>query len=470
MRLSTKVAYNTIIQIIGKAVSTILGLAAVALMARYLGTEGFGQYTTIFTFLSFFGILADFGLTLVTVQMISAANIDEEKILGNLFGLRLVSALFFLSLAPLTAAFFPYSPLIKIGIILAIPSFFFPALNQILTGLFQKKLRLDKAAIAENIGRAALLAGVIAAMHYNLGLLGIIAAAILSSAVNFLFHFIFSREFARFRPRFDLALWKKIINKSWPIAATIFFNLIYLKTDTIILSVIKSQTDVGIYGAAYKVIDVLITLPFIFAGIILPILASARSKGETNDYKRIMQKSFDFMAIIAAPLIIGAQLTSKKIMVLVAGAEFAAAGDVLKILIFAAGAIFLGCIFSHAIIALDKQKKMIGAYIFTALTSVAGYLIFIPKYGYFGAAYVTIYSELLIALISLYLVWKYSGFKPNLKILLKSSVAALMMVLPTYFLQNQSLLIILCAAAACYFIFLYMLGGITKKDLEYLIN
>jgi O-antigen/teichoic acid export membrane protein len=63
MRLSTKIAYNTIAQIIGKALATILGLVAVVIMARYLGRQGFGAYTTIITFLSFFGILADLGLT-----------------------------------------------------------------------------------------------------------------------------------------------------------------------------------------------------------------------------------------------------------------------------------------------------------------------------------------------------------------------------------------------------------------------
>ncbi|MBI4812347.1 oligosaccharide flippase family protein [Candidatus Falkowbacteria bacterium] len=64
MTLSARIAYNTIIQIAGKIISTALGLIAVAIMTRHLGTLGFGQYTTIITFLSFFGIIADLGLTL----------------------------------------------------------------------------------------------------------------------------------------------------------------------------------------------------------------------------------------------------------------------------------------------------------------------------------------------------------------------------------------------------------------------
>ena len=108
MNLTRKVAHNTFIQIVGKIISTFLGLLAIALITRYLGRDGFGEYTTVITFLTFFAVAADFGLTLVTVQMISGHDAEENKILNNLFGLRLVSALLFLLLAPLTISFFPY--------------------------------------------------------------------------------------------------------------------------------------------------------------------------------------------------------------------------------------------------------------------------------------------------------------------------------------------------------------------------
>jgi O-antigen/teichoic acid export membrane protein len=280
MKLSTKVAYNTIIQTVGKILSTILGLAIVAVMTRYLGQTGFGEYTTVMTFLSFFAILADLGLTLVTAQSISAVNQKSEEnfILGNLFGLRLASAFIFLSFGPLAVIFFPYGPDIKIGVLLASFSFFFIALNQVFIGLFQKYLRLDKAAIAEVASRIFLLLAIITSAKLNLGLSGILIVTSLSSFLSFLLNYSFSRKFAHIKIIFSLKYWRLILSKSWPLAITILFNLIYLKADTLLLSLIKRPSslgliaEVGIYGAAYKVIDVLITFPFMFAGIILPIL------------------------------------------------------------------------------------------------------------------------------------------------------------------------------------------------------
>ncbi len=476
VNLSAKVFYNTVVQIVSKIIATILGLVAVAIITRYLGIIGFGEYTTIITFLSVFGILADLGLTLVTTAMISQPGADEGRILNNLFTLRLVSAVFFLALAPLTIIFFPYGPEVKLGVAVAVFSFFFIALNQIFIGLFQKKLRMDKVSIAEIFGRLVLIIGVVLAVKLNLGLLGIIFATVFASAVNFLLLFIFSWRFVRLKIQFDPLIWKEIIRKTWPLAITIAFNLIYLKADILILSLIKTPGEVGIYGAAYKVIDVLVTIPFMFAGIILPVLTINWAGGNRESFKRVLQKSFDFMMILAVPLVVGTQFLAKEVMVIVAGEEFAAAGSVLKILVLAAWAIFFGCIFSHAIIALDKQKKIIGAYFFTSITALAGYLFFIPRFSYLGAAWVTVYSEIFIALVAFCLIYKYAGFFFNLKILFKSILASAIMAaflffLPAWFYKGAGgLFLTLGFSAAVYFMALYFFRGITREEILALLN
>jgi O-antigen/teichoic acid export membrane protein len=481
MKLSTKVAYNTAIQIASKIISTILGLIAIAIITRYLGQTGFGQYTTVITFLSFFAILADLGLTLVTVQLISAVKNKEEEnnILGNLLGLRLFSALLFLGVAPLTIFLFPYGYDIKIGVFITSLSFLFVALNQVFVGLFQKYLRMDKVSIAEIVNRICLLLGIILAVKYDFGLIGILLVTSISSAISFIMHYLFSRRFAKIKLRYDFDYWQKVIRRSWPLAITILFNLIYLRTDMLLLSLIKRPSqlgiiaEVGIYGAAYKVVDVLITLPFMFAGIILPILTLRWAQNDKDGFKNILQKSVDFMVILAVPLVIGTQFLAKDIIFLVAGQEFSYSAPILQILIFASALIFFGCTFAHAIIAIDRQKKIIGAYIFTAVTSVIGYLIFIPVYSYYGAAWVSIYSETIIAAASIFIVWKYAGFKPRLNIffisLLSSAIMAIFLYLMKHYISNN-LLALLLMAIFTYSVSLYLMKGISREDLLMMVN
>lgn len=472
MNLYAKVAKNTLTQIIGKVISTILGLLAIAMITRYLSPAGFGQYTTITTFLAFFAVIADLGLTLVTAQMLSDPNNKESRVLNNLFGLRLVSAIFFISLAPLIVLFFPYDPAIKFGVLITAAAFFFPALNQVLIGLFQKKLSMGRDVISEIASRLTLIIVIFLSLRFHLGLNGILIATVSSAAVNFLLHYLLACHYITIKPEFNWSVWKKIIGKSWPLAITIILNLIYLRADTLVLSLFKSNAEVGLYGAAYRVIDVLTTIPFMFAGIILPILTSAWLAGNKDYFKNVLQKSFDFMAMLAVPLIVGSQLLGHPIMRFVAGSDFAASGDILKYLIIAVAAIFLGTIFSHAVIALDKQKKLIWFYVFTSLSSLTAYFILIPKYSYYGAAGVTIYSEVLIAIFSIICVYKYSRFKPNLKTLFKSLAAALIMgvfiyLLPLRYQHNLSeLLLLIIGGALIYFGGLYLFGAICAKDIE----
>jgi len=178
------------------------------------------------------------------------------------------------------------------------------------------------------------------------------------------------------------------------------------------------------------------------------------------------------MAIIAIPLIVGGLFLAEPVMTAVAGKEFSESGAILKLLIIAVAAIFLGTMFSHAVIALDKQKKLIGFYAFTSLSSLAAYLILIPRFSYFGAAAVTIYSEVLIAIFSAYCVFKYSRFVPNFKIigktLISSALMGLMIVIfpKTWQTNVFGLITIIVVASIFYFLTLFIIGGIKISDLK----
>jgi len=128
------------------------------------------------------------------------------------------------------------------------------------------------------------------------------------------------------------------------------------------------------------------------------------------------------------------------------------------------------------VIALEKQKKMIISYIFVSITALIGYLIFIPKYSYFGAAWVTIYSELAIMFFAIYYVWKFSCFLPNLKSVCKALAASSIMGVFIYYLPasfystSWGLFMTLVLANIVYFAFQIIFKSITKDDLANLLN
>ena len=51
MTTTRNIAHNTAYQLAGKILSTFLGVLALGMMTRYLGTEKFGWYVTTISFL-----------------------------------------------------------------------------------------------------------------------------------------------------------------------------------------------------------------------------------------------------------------------------------------------------------------------------------------------------------------------------------------------------------------------------------
>ena len=85
MSLTRGVAYNTTIQIVGKVITTIISLFIVAALTRYLGVAGFGQYTTIFAYTGFFGVLAVLGENDPGLSGASPLHSELEPVLQMIF-------------------------------------------------------------------------------------------------------------------------------------------------------------------------------------------------------------------------------------------------------------------------------------------------------------------------------------------------------------------------------------------------
>ncbi|HSD12600.1 MAG TPA: flippase [Patescibacteria group bacterium] len=427
MSLTRAIASNTAIQIAGKFVGNLLGIITIGVMTRALGRTGYGEFTTAISFLQFFGILVDFGLTLTMTRMISEERADEGRVASNLFTLRLLSGAVFFGLAPLLALAFPYGPSVKTAIAVGALSFFAMTSSQVLTGVFQKHLATGRAAVADVVGRAVLLAGAVHAATRGAGLQAFVLAFVLANAAQFALSYAFARKFARIGFAFDLAMWRRIVRESWPIGVSIAFNLIYLKGDVIILSLTRSQAEVGLYGAAYKVLDVITVIPMIFMGLVLPVIASAWSAGRRDDFTRRLGKAFDALSLLALPLAFGTAPVATDLMRLVAGEQFAASGAFLTVLMLAGAAVFWSALFGHTIVALGMQRRMIAAYAADAVLSLALYAYAVPRFGGLGAAWVTVFSEAFIAVVTAWAVIRTVRHAPPMRTFVRALIASALM-------------------------------------------
>lgn len=406
MSLFRRLAWNTAAQLAGKVISTTIGVIVVGLLTRYLGQDGFGAYSTANAFLQVFTLFLDLGINVTFVALLGEHAQDaayERRCVSALFTLRLVSAGALTILAPLLGWLSPYPLPVKLAITALTGSLLFPGLTQLITGIQQRHLQTQVGALGEILGRVVLLIGILVARAAGWGLIPIMWFVSLGSAANFFLNVWLTRPKGLLYWNWDVAFWKDTLARSWPIGVSIFFNLLYYKGDTLVLSFTRSQAEVGIYSAAYRVLEILITVPFMIAGLTLPLLSQAWSKGDLPGLSRLAKDSASALMLLVAPMVMGTLVLAEPIMTLVAGKEFTASGGVLRILIVATGIIFLNVIYAHVVVAIQAQRRMLPVYILTAAVIFAGYIFFIPRYGMWAAAWLTIISEICITLGS-YLV------------------------------------------------------------------
>jgi len=482
MSYTRRVAYNTIVQVMGKIITTIISLFLVAALTRYLGVTGYGQYTTIFAFSQFFGVLADFGFFWFLVREISKPNAEQEKIVGNVLTLRTIMAALVFGLSFLIGIFIPQYRAIRLGIGIIAAATFWQTLNGTYVGIFQNRLRMDKAALTDVIGRGFILASVLFLIHRGTNLNQILWAYFAGNLINFFLSALLGRSYIRFRPAFDLQYWREIFSQTLPIFLVSILSLISFKIDTVMLSLLKGPTDVGIYGPPYKVIEILILLPSIFMGNVFPIL-TAYIYAKDARLPSAFQKSFDFLVIAAVPIVVGVILTAPRIISIVAGKEFLTAATIppvlgipatsvlaLQILVIAVAISYLSFLFNYTLIALGKQAKLIIPNLIFVFFNVSLNLVLIPRFSYIGAATVTVLTEIIVASLYWWLMTRFIDLKIHFRTLLKAVLAGIILALALNYLKFLSLWVLIPLGALVYFAGLWLTRGISKEMVRQLMT
>ena len=92
--------------------------------------------------------------------------------------------------------------------------------------------------------------------------------------------------------------------------------------DSIILSLVRTQAEVGVYGATYRVLDILTMLPAVLWGLHCRCFLNILLIKNTINLRSFYKKFFDALIIFAVPIVVGTQIISRPIMEFFAGKEF----------------------------------------------------------------------------------------------------------------------------------------------------
>lgn len=398
---------NAIIAAASRVIVVALGLYATALTVRIISVESFGTYSLLLTIGTFLQLFADFGLYLTASRELGAAQDKRESVMRHIISLRLALLGIFFTLGFIFFLFIPHMrSLISIFVLLLL-GLVFQSMSQLMMGVFQAYGDIWKATVGDVLGRVAQV-GILGYIFYNRwekSLLWVAAAFMVSLFIAWVTHLVFIPRWVRFFPKISLPTWRYLVKTSWPIGLMLVLNVIYFRSDIIILPVFRPLTEVGWYGLAYKIIENGLFFPAMLGGLLLPHISSAISVKNTQRVKDIVSQGLVLSLYVGIIVITVLLVFAGPIITLIAGSGFDSSVPLLRVLSGALALMFLGNIFGFALIALSRQRTLVVLYGFLVLFNIASNILFIPMYGAHAAAWITVVTEAIAMFTGAYVVY-----------------------------------------------------------------
>jgi O-antigen/teichoic acid export membrane protein len=355
--------------------------------------------------------LGDLGLNQVVLREISRKENDskgEEKIISAALLIRMGSSAILMILALLFALLLPYSLDIKKGIVLVSLGLFFSSGYQTLSAIFQKRLLAYKVSFLELLGRICNLLWVWACFSFDKGLLWILWGLVFSWTITFLGVFFITKKEIKISFLGSGGTAKRLIKEALPLGISAIVTFLYFRIDTIILSVVKGSQDVGLYGAAYKIIENLSYFPAMFMGLVAPLF-SRYVFNDHEKFNKIRLESLKAIALAATGISFGVFALAPEIVKIINGPGFEKSVWALRLLTPSIFGIFLGQYFNSVLIAANLQKRLLKIFLLAAFLNISLNLILIPKYSFLAAAVISSVTEVVVFSLSAFFV--FSKFK-----------------------------------------------------------
>jgi O-antigen/teichoic acid export membrane protein len=265
--------------------------------------------------------------------------------------------------------------------------------------------------------------------------------------------------------RFEVPLLREWFWKGLPFALTFVLTILYFRIDQPLVYALRSPTEAGWYGAAYKPFEALLFIPMTFLSVVFPVLAiyHRERRDELLDavnrfYKALLLIGWPMgvgMFVLAHPLIKTLQLYPKS-------------EEAFRILALALGLAFVNNAFIGALNASDRQSSFTWAAGWSLAVNIGLNLILIPTVGFVGASWATVATEVALGVVSWILIARYIGRVPVLSLSWRVILAGLVMGVVIYPLKDLSgfwIALPICVGVAVYAAAVLLLRALSGDEI-----
>jgi O-antigen/teichoic acid export membrane protein len=387
--VKSKVAVSVTAQVASQAVSAVIAVVLLKVITGKLGAPNYGIYATVLAFVTTFSLFADLGLNAITGREIARRPEAASQIISDNMAFRI--ALCCVAMPVIAGGgllVYPHrSRELHICIALFALDLLFDAVRAVALSYYNARARNDVVAAVMTTNQIAFLGFAVISIHLGYGVGGVVCAYLAADLLGASISVMLVRRKIPIRLRIRPGAWRLVARISLPLGIIQVVNMLYLKADSVVISIIKGPIQVGYYGAAYSVIGAAIRIPSMIMSPLMPSMATAR------DLRPIVQRAIDLMVMLALPMAVGGFLLRRQIILAISTKQFLPAAAPFGILIVASAFTYVSTIFGFASVAADTHRRLVRISIASLVLNVILNLLVVPHWGIKGAAWATAFTE-----------------------------------------------------------------------------
>jgi O-antigen/teichoic acid export membrane protein len=463
--LIVRLAANTAVQAGGTILSSFVSLFTFAAITRYLGPSAFGDLAAATVFLFIPSVLADVGLSAAVLREISQRPDRTERTVNVSLPLRALVALCAMAITVGLSWAVPLHDRTRTAVAIGAIGTFLTLLNLGLVPVLQATLKMHRAAAATLLGRIVTLILTLTVLAAGLGFTAIVWSSVAGAVVTFAVMVLAVGRMVRLRPVVDRAEWRVLLRISVALGVAMGVAQVYFRVDTIILAVLKSAHDVGLYGASYKFVELSQVIGGAVGLSVFPSFALfALDQAETAE--RLAQKTFDLLVVAGLGFLVVMLTVPRELLGLVAGDEFRSAASAVRLLAAYPLLSFITSLFWWLLVSKRQDRVLVVTSLILLSLNVALNFVFIPTYGFKAAAAISTISEACSLALVMALSIKRGGFRPTLRYSGIAALAAAGMALLTIALPVPALVAAIVAGLAYLALLLAVPGTIRGAAID----
>ena len=370
-------------------------------ISRVLSVEEIGKYNFSNSIISYFLLLAALGIDKYAIREGAKYRENKERFssfASEIFSFNIVSTLVSYSLLFLFILFSKTLERYTVCILIFSLQIFFTTLGtEWVYSIFEEYRYITIRSILFKMISVALL---FMFVRNEGDYLAYAAITVFASVGSNVLNFFNAKKICSIR--FTLKIdWKKLFKPIMIIFASNIAIQIYVNSDTTMLGYLKDDYAVGIYSVATKIYLIVKNLTGSILTVTIPRLAYLASKKVKDDYEELLNKVANALIILILPSIVGLTMLSREAILIIASNRYLDAQLPLIVLSIAILFSTFSGLFNNCVLLPHKREKVfLKSSIISAVTNIVLNFILIPYFGAVAAAFTTLISEIIMALMN----------------------------------------------------------------------